>query len=195
LLRLVSWDHARLTLFVDSSSNMPRSRRYFLRPALQVLALACAVQGCRSDSPGNPLPPASTITGAEFVYGPFDSARHRRLRAASDGPSRSHSGKPSSSVSNSPIPCRPCERIAALGDAERLEESLVIAIAGEVVGSVVPVVHRVVDQAVVGGARKTSHDAQVGAKCELESRKMNCQQLFPYPRHRRRSPGGRSPWP
>ena len=35
------------------------------------------------------------------------------------------------------------QRIAALRDAERLEEGLVIAIAGEDVGAVAPAVHRI----------------------------------------------------
>jgi len=48
-----------------------------------------------------------------------------------------------------------------------------IAIAGEDVGAVVPAVHRVVNQTVVGGPRKTSHDAQVTAIGGLASRKMN----------------------
>jgi hypothetical protein len=49
----------------------------------------------------------------------------------------------------------------------------VIAIVGEDLGAVVPAIHRVVDQTVVGGARKTFHDAHVEVKCRLESRKRN----------------------
>jgi hypothetical protein len=55
------------------------------------------------------------------------------------------------------------EGIAGRGDAERLEQGLVIVIVGEDIGAVVTAVYCVVDQIVVGGARKTSHDAHVAA--------------------------------
>ena len=42
-----------------------------------------------------------------------------------------------------------CEGITALRNPERLEEGLMIAIAGEDVGAVVPPVKRVVDQTIV----------------------------------------------
>jgi hypothetical protein len=62
--------------------------------------------------------------------------------------------------------------MAIPGDPERLEKSLVIAIVGEDVGPVVPAIHRVVDQTVGSGARKSSHDAHVSATRGRESRKM-----------------------
>ena len=60
---------------MDPVSSMTRIRCSSGRFAFSALALACSVQGCRSESPGNPLPPASVITGAEFVYATMDRDR------------------------------------------------------------------------------------------------------------------------
>ena len=76
------------------------------------------------------------------------------------------------------------EGIAALRDAERLEKGLVIAIAGELVGSVVAAVHRVEVQAVVGRARKTYHNANSsGRKLRARGQEKSTDTNFPRARH------------
>jgi hypothetical protein len=59
----------------DGKFTMQRPRPTFPGRFLAFLALASFIQGCQTDPPGNPLPPASVITGAEFVYELFDNDR------------------------------------------------------------------------------------------------------------------------
>ena len=56
---------------------MPRRRRSRSELVFLCLALGCGLLGCRGDAPGNPMPPAEAITGAEFVYGPDTEAETR----------------------------------------------------------------------------------------------------------------------
>jgi hypothetical protein len=68
-LAFVDRRRARRDRLAGPSPTMMRPRWYGLVPALPCLALACAVLGCQTDEPGNPMPPVAVITGAEFVDG------------------------------------------------------------------------------------------------------------------------------
>jgi hypothetical protein len=64
---------------------MAKPCRPFLPGTLLLLGLASAVHGCQGDAPGNPMPPASVITGAEFVYGSLmQQETRRRVKISSD---------------------------------------------------------------------------------------------------------------
>ena len=53
---------------MNASSNTPRARWSSVRFAVSALAFACGVEGCQSEPPGNPLPPASVITGGVRLW-------------------------------------------------------------------------------------------------------------------------------
>src|SRR3954454_14434752 len=64
---------------------MAEPRRPSWPGVLLSLALVSAVQGCQAEPLGNPMPPVTAITGAEFVSGHgIENAAARRVKTSGD---------------------------------------------------------------------------------------------------------------